>query len=1478
MAIPEKTELVDIIQLKNQLFKIAQQGQLSKADFDSMNRALDLLSYSLIEDVNEETLPDLFTQFQLKNPTFNFTPLKPIFRKQRFKALEQLRQQIFSSVADINQLTEIDASQIIYLNTPIPIKPFSWSEKHLQYQQILNELANEQLNFSTLHTKACNFFENQSIEKQLVGLPEFRNNIVRHLLQSNLITNENAIDYIHDEELVRSVLRDHETKIKQQFNQGLISTEHQHHGEKTLFNLLKNETISPRPQIPLAELILLWQGPNFYLLAQELFSKTVQEQQSFEIFYVRTGIEIEDNTTRLMQWSREGQIAEQQEYNQLIHLIEQNRLIYDALQVASLSHVNPTSENHKNRWLLIAQSLFQATKDQEKLSDVVIEKSKQEKQIINEETTKPLASKRLEEFEKNIAQEEIEDFATKDASLHVPKKPIKPDDAIINEHSNWNQYIKPFLSENWLGLIGIGFIVAAWPILSMMVWDKNEYYRIAAGAIPLLCLTVGFAWIAQFFTHFKSKYESKNNKNLTPRNKKPVQLFSGLTTLSIPFNILMAVSIYDSGLTLIACFMLLVYAGAIWFISPWLKSSYGNSPRSYLLLSHSILIIPTVLSSLQIDYLEPGLALMTYMAFFFLVKTIMAQLGNPNKENQSFLFLIVSIHLFISLIASHIFYVQLPEIGTVAVIMVLTAICLLYLHINTKKSLENSSQPHSQKISILIIGGATTVFGNLLALSEPTYLLVTLILSAIFWVGLSILFNKKKWPIEVLAFHCLAYVAALQYHLELNQIFLFILILLGGISIWLLETKLAKHEIKLLSFLIPIGLVLISLENNLSGIPGIISLIATLIIACFNYYRCSKLFQVGLWYISIGTLISILPIYYYETGTLSNLAIYISTITLIWAFISPKFTDIPAQLHRTSVLWIFSILSTLLLVYISVTSKLEWSAIWFSALILTLLANFIAAKRAQSLFPLYLSALLIGLAGFWIKHELHIISKSGLGSAAFALLLIYAAPRLQKLSFFETNKKPDRFFSRNFLLHSQQYIRLPLEHFSWILIAMSFVKTISLFTPAIENIKLSLACAVQVLSLILLSVRYQKSWITTLSFLPLLTLICTIILSFPYSYTPIFTISLLLAWHHLMQKCSQLSNELQIVFNPIVQVQTLISTLFIIAGILAYGYLILFDAKTWQFFVFGIMSLLYIETVFVRLKSVKFSHLNLLHISILWSLFYGLSFYSPAEPVSSLLAWYLIGLSALLFIPAYFMEWLTGSISKIYHPAIQTWLAILAIALITLFIADYYLGYSLDAVVLCLGIIVLHCTNRAFHHWSILVAKWLTCCLIAYNFIPNNIYAALIGAFIFSITEFIWHNFSKFRLLQVQGINEHNTTPTTNIAIIVALGVITTITIHFMSFIGFGVDTISSYWLFSLLPLTLYLYKTLQWSILSYTIALIFTYINIFIAIDWHINLSSLGLNYIHLICGSLIISILSLALIAKVIPSSTIKTSQEVL
>ncbi len=1450
----QDSRLVNILQLKYHLRTLRQQGQVSAEDTTMMQSALEQLAYSIIEPLHDEFLSETVEKILQENPQINLSPLDRLFKQQRHAILRDLRQSCINK-----NLNFIDASNIINdIDEKIPLKDYSWQVKQWEFKLILDELIKEPTNNQSILDKISRFFETKNSFKLLLGLPEFAQNTIRNIHMNRLILPENTAYFHDDVSSIRNQLRDHETQLRQLFSKGGIKPEHNLHGDKEFYHLLNKETVSPRSQVQLADLVLLWQGPGFHELALRLLGRKFILPRTAEVFLARTGIDISESKNELKTWAAQGSEKSSLDQQQLVRLIESNQILYNTLQILALSDLTDNPQATRDRWLPIAivqaKSFASEPVKKQELTTPITEDAVVATQRNQEEATKPIP--KLETSSADI--DNLEEF-------YIPDDKTDEADRLVEKHSNWNEYVKPFLSENWLGLIGIGFIMAAWPILSMMVWNKGEFYRMAAGAIPLLCVTLGSAWICQFFANYRSKSSSPESldSDLSIRNRKPAQLFACLTTWTIPFNILMAISMLHSGQFVMTGLMLVIYALAIWRISPWLSPSFGYSPKNYLLLSHSLLLIPAISQLISPNALSMGMAALVYLAFFYYAKTLSNSLSKKTKGPRTFLSLLTSVHVLLAITATHIYYVRLPDPGTIAILAQLVALSIVYF----KRSALQSSPSVNNKQYLIVIAGGIAVFGNLLAITVPAYLLITLVLSGVFWASMSKM-TPAKWPLEIIAIHVIAYVAAINHNLAISSFELLILSLSAGIAIWFIENKFAKHDIKLLSLGIPIGLLVGSWFNSATGIVSALSLLTCLILAALNYRRCSNRCQTGLWYLAVAVMIILPVIYWVDVITLPSMAIYIAGVTAMWGGFSKRLTDYTAQLHRTSLLWGLTAIASSFLIYVAIDLNLEWNATWYLACLFCVYAAIIAGKRTQSLLPIYLAGGLFGLGLIAIKHNLEILSKSGIGSASIALILILLAPRLQGMQFFSTDNKTDRFFNRNFYFRSHRYLQLALEQLSWGFIAISIYKSILLFAPTLDNFKLSIASLISFTCLLILSYRYQRSWIAVLAYLPLVVLVCALCASLPLSYNLVFLLALILAFGLGVNRYAYLSNTPYAVIHRAAHFgHKLISIIFIPATLIAYIYMLLIHVDFYLHIAFGIMSLVYTQKFFIKKNRHYMVHFNLVHISIMWALF--LLFIQPDITKLSIhsAAIYLLSLSSILFILAYGMEWSRAEISRIYHTRIQRWLisgAFLVFALLILSQLEYK---QLPASILIASLILFHAANRAYHYTVLLIFKLLAWSMLAFITIDHYLYAAMLSCLLFLSFELMLHHLNKIKLLQIQGIGDNWDTPLKGIAYSSIIALVMIIAVHLTTQLGIVSDSYQAYTLFGLLPLGYFLYKTLNWKSLSYALPMLFTYVIIFIALEWKVEFYKWGLTNLHMLSGALVISVISLTLAGRLLP-----------
>ncbi len=1447
-----RSEVIDIVQLKAYIRQLAQQEKLPSLDYRALNGALDNTAYGLVDELSQQQLPQLIERLQQIDPQLDLSRLKPFYQQQSLSALVELRQQGLAARPDANGRRWVEADSSLFGDiggTPyrLPLDPFSWAAKSRQFTEILFMLGAPQCDLTKLYPLVEAFFDSKDGPKRLAGLPEFGDNLERELFAAGVGQKEQKQAYRADLYEVRQYLHDNEAQMRLMFNCAEVAIDHPYQGQQQMLDLLKKELILPRPSIDLALLILLWQGPAQYQLCRQLF-ESEQSVAAKRLLLVRSGIDIDTpgGKAALYQWCDDGQNEEYGQYQQLLEQIDTNKLIFDVLQMAAFSAVGQSSSEHKLRWLTAAVELAQ-----KKIAPVQsqLEHSDPQPEVVFEAVVLPPL----------LEQADAQDIA----ELAAPAAKLTKADEIIERHSSWDQYVKPFMSENWMGLIGIGFIMVAWAILSMMVWDQSEYYRLAAGALPLLLMSIGGAKVSHFFAKLSERQKDECQKGeFKEAYQKPVQLFCALSILTIPFNILMAISMFDSGVYTIAFALLAVYGVSLRLIAPWLSHGFGADPTRYLLVSHGLLLLPTVVAGMWPGNVAVGLALMSFLALgLFMYRLSKAyhgeQVGSESAE-QSFVLWLSGAHLSLCLAASHTFYGQMPSLGTAAVFVALLALCLSYI-VKGKTQIDTE-----QKAKMVILGSAATLLSQLLAWAQPLYLLVTLLLSALFWAGHRRLFVNRQWPAEIFAVHFVAYVAALQFNFGYSDEIVFAMALAALASIVLIEKRWLGRALKLLNWGLPLALLAAGAGIDVAGAIGYGIFAILMALAWYNYRRCAEFGDVTTWYIAVLVLAG-LPVIEFELWQMPlYLALYCAAVAALWALGSGYLQDDCAKQQRCTMLWALSAAAAGLLVHVAVEAEFQLVWPWFGALALNLVALLLAARNAQSLLPLYGAAGLVAIAAFWARYQFDLVSNSGLGSALGALALIVLAPRLQSSRYFAATQTPPRCFGQYFPFYSKHYLRLALEQMSWALLAASFVKTIMLFAPIMENFKLSLAGVCQIAGLLLLAVRYQKPALAALAFLPLTVVLAAIGVSIGSAYLPVFVVALLLLLFWGIGRLHGESPLRQVVTEPLTRAHQWLKWLFVLASVFAYPLMLKAHSPLWLFGAYVVMTLVYIDQVFCAAGKGRFAHLNLLHVAIICAL----SFAQGIEPnYYGQWSWYLICLSLGMFVFAYISDWFGLAVAKTYHDTIQHWLvglsALLLAVLWTLY-NDPPAGIQyLNSPLMAMTLICLHLANRAYQLRLGFLAKWLVCSLWVQIYLDNQLYALLGGVFVFFAVEGLWHQLSK-NPMQWQGIGALRKTPSDKIAQVgvIALGVI--VLVHLAGIFGAGVDTIAPYWLWALLPLAVYLYRQLSWPMLSYAVALIFVYANVFVVLGFSAQASRYGLAPINLLSGALVVSVLGLALANK--------------
>lgn len=1461
MEATSEDNLDEVIRLKRHLYQLKIRGEISLAGYTQLNCELDFLSYSFVGDVDSAGLPELISRLAKRYPDVRFSVLEPVLTKQRIELIRDLRTKALAAGH-----SHVHVSSLFSHITDLPLHRFSWRETIARYQALQAAIKRDELTGGELLEHCAQIFGTTPDKAYFFDGASLRKNIFRQLIVGQFITEDTVELFQRDEDDIRNALNDREQDLQRRGAVdagGVFSVAER-------YQYLQGMAGSDDVPAPIVDTILQWCGPDLHQLLQKLLTKNPRSQVLAELVLVRTGIHPHKEADQWRRWLVQEQNRLTAELSELSGLIKHDRLLYDTLHLLSLNSLSASPQALVDRWLPVAKALAE-----QRYRQLQVQQQPRIRPAIPPTLISDLAAPAVKpQFDRapepvEFAWEVDDDVET----LNAPQARPRQDDRTVEKFSSWNKYVKPFLSENWLGLIGIGFIMAAWPILSMLVWNLGEYYRLAAGAVPLLFITMGSGWITHFFSQLNNP-NWKLDGSLQPLNRKPVQLFSCLTLWSLPFNVLMAVSMIDAGNFIVGTLLFLIYVGAMVILAPWLRAALGVQARRYLLLSHGLLLLPVVVKLVAANALGYGLAALVYGVFLLLAQNLWSSLKTKGLFGLTFAGLLYGGHGFLGVVSAHIFYHQLPAIGTAAVLCELSALSILYVAVKTRGNNAN----------VFVAAGALTLLGLLFSFADVRYFPVVIPLSAIFW--LQVHFHRQKrhfaepWFMEVFAVHPVLFAISLYGLFGLSAVPAFGLACLVVAALVTIENKLAKQELKILSWGLPVALPIAALVLGGSDWISLASFTVLIFAGMVNYRRACQLYHTALWFTSVLILVS-LPLLFFNGLMFSHPAIltgYLALVCVGWSLGSLFLRGGLVNNHATTMGWLLTAVAGVAILAIVA----DFNFAWLPGIELAMLAvagvAVPLAKRSQSSLPIYFAALLCGTLFFSLKLHSDLHSSSGLGSAIFVLVAIYLAPLLQGLPYFAGQGKPDRFFNRPFFFSGERFLQAPIEHIAWLVLVVSTLKAVVLFAPASSNIKLLVAYALQGLALISLANRYRLAWLAAVALLPATLFVAAIGLSFPGKWQPVYAMVIVVSIYYLNRWLQQRDILNKVLQQPMALAQLTLGYLFIPAALIGYGLLLVFGASPWIILAFGLLCLFYTQAQFVGAGRHNFVHLAILHLALLWCLAFVhvfseyLTLPLPLGIAVEYSLYALFGLFTLVFVIAYFMEWFTGATLVAYRRGGQKWLFVLALVSVPIMALSFVDFAGIDgpehgAFTLGYGLLALHLANRYFHQGIIFIGKWLVSCLVASLFLDDILLSVIIGSYVYIGTEWMWHLSTRIPLLQLQGVAENARTPTHKIALTLWFGVVTGLVIHGLSLLTTLPTAMHPSWLFALLPLAALLYRLLRWELLSFALAGLFVYANVFVALQWLSWAHSTGLTGIHLISGALLFSLICLVILLRVIP-----------
>ncbi|MEE8583252.1 MAG: hypothetical protein V3T83_00175, partial [Acidobacteriota bacterium] len=1155
---------------------------------------LDNLSFEQVRGGLSDSLDDLIEAFENDDLEVNLAPFRRWRRQERFESIGQLREQALAEHRAFLDLSSIDPAL-----QRIPLQEFDWQEALSGLARLAQAVERPDCSLDEVRQAGRDFFDRSGI--QLSDLvPGLKDSLVKRLVAEGHLSHSDTLVFSQGLEQMRLARNQLRQDLNRSFFAGQIDMERFNRPGPAAFELLQDQLQSDlnlhNPD--LNHLVIQWQGPFFAKLAQQ-WLKFVRPNRECEILiFARTGIDPGKDPQKWRSWTL--QAMSQDRLGQGAFQLKAARLgpIYELAFVLSRDDVQQ-QEVQAHWWPLLQKILGERTRKRQQAAEAA--QPKPDKAPVAEAARPEPETARAAEAEPGPgetvaaagpspkqAEQPPEPFAAQVEDeaefLHAAPAQASIEDLLVEQHSTWNVYFKPFLSENWLGLIGVFSLMAAWLFLSMWLWDQDPAFRQLAGVLPLAGFTLGAAFVASFIYGLESRGASP----------KAVSLFALLCFLSIPFNFALGASIASEDSLALGAGLAVLFSLGLPLISRRIQAPFGHDPKAFLLLSNLALYLPPLALALSAS-VQPqhGLHAALFLSFLVLVGSLQ-RASRAAPSGFDFSKGVFSIHFLLANGISFLFFRTLPDIGMLAILLQMAAWSLSYFGKGSPAALSAMG---------------ASLLGILLCLNSPVHLPFCLALAVGFW-----LFQRRKisepWPNEIVVFHLLGLAASLAYLAGLSV----------GLSAWVavpviaaaaLLEKSGSSEVRTLTWGLPLymGAALgLAWSQPGTGLEWTAPLLVALA-GVYLYRRTLRWHRSHLWLLNFA----LAPAFFYFCWPGGpGPAPYLSGLALFWLLLSSFLKDSFALQHRTTVLWGFACASAL--AFGAALNLGPMSAGLMFSGIASLVSLFAAARRACSSLPVYLALLVAGLLGNWLKNEFGIVSESGLTSGLGAAALLGLAALLRRYRVWQDGGSPAKFFGSDFALRSKSFLAAPMEKTAALLAGLSLLTGLSFFAPLTENPKLGLALVLNLALWARFGALWSRPLIGWIAMLPGAAFAAALVMSFGWDWRPLAAGGCLLFFLLLRDRLRLVERPLCKVFlGPFDQMARALAFLSLPAGFGAYAYLA--PAPPLPFILLGLLALAIAHRYLVLRVSTFWNHAVILHVVVLWGwIFWLLQGGPPAAP------------------------------------------------------------------------------------------------------------------------------------------------------------------------------------------------------------------------------------------------------------------------
>jgi len=1282
-------------------------------------------------------------------------------------------------------------------------------------------------------------------------------------------------------------------------------------GDESLYLTLNRCVLSDTCNQWIIGFLAYWNGPRRKQMIFDWWKRCKKGMDESLIMMALTGLNPKTEGVEWVAEIKRAILKEKHEFNGVEQIIRQNMWQYEFIfSVAFASKENETFDTH---WELLLQELrkqqpqilstpkqipistqVQAIQQREGLESSLVHSKDSQRKI-----TVKNKNERVESTKHSNIHGELEDTIatamdwTDADSAKAPEIRLNINDQKVQTESTWSKYLKPFLSENILGIIGVFSFLLAWMFIGEWFLDKGEVYRILFGAVPLALLSLGLAKCCHFFSQ-RFKLEELNGA---------VAITAILSFLIWPFNFLLgfgAINIEGVFGTVIAIGLPLLYFGLIILVAHWVSDPFGKQSRLFFLFHNGLFFLSGLLMSWSSNQTESfNQVLVNSYLFVGLLPLLYFMRGkhieNISGENKGSSFSYIAGGLFYLLTLSILMANthKIPSTSMFGILAILVSYFICRYHWLKKYN-------PSYLLNIILTIGAYA----LCSLDSLELLLVNISSIYIWWmISRS---EKISWTNDALILQMLMLPIAGVLFFNINSEFWLFVFIVGLIAAQWVESIIIRKESKLLTWLALLSLISPLLHRYFFMQDGtydyLIYIILVTAICVWNYMRSVHYYRKINWTITSAAFF-VLPAFYFVydwSGNLNNSLFSLATCLLLWSSLRNRVNDLfmikkgfsvfCSALVATCILFIIATISGQIVISNSLgagvvfdtSTSLIVVGIYF---ILSALLIY-AARKTTSSIPVYLFFLMIGVGGFQLKNILGLSSQTGIGTASASLFLFFLS--VWVVNGVSPSKTLEvRLFKIRFPMVSDNYLNLPLLQVATLFSVLGLVKAALNFEPLIQLLNggtgLSLSILVSLLISLLSSMIIARhiGWklLGYWSLFPAVLIVYSL-LTLSYGtllghFTIITLAGILISFEYFRHK---LSVE-NIFLTPVKQLLKIFVFLSIPISYLYYldSYL-LSNTSLWLLVSYWLLVTAYLHYFFVVKTATEWAHLNWLHFFIVVTLILNKLIFNDLllDKILFDKTMYLTSIfntELIAFIAG--VGLFSGGVLEIfkrpntsrYVSTLFWWLLAIAMIFVIAMINSLTVN-ALELNSIAMFILLAHWLSRyrdlLVFRLSKLIAISLYCVLLLDSFFTG----VAVGLVLFTSLEWLFLLSGKFFRPIVSVSSPKTVKDIKNIHLSMHVGWYGLLLAHIVSWllssspVTSGIvdlsvvqSSVNHNWLYLLMPMAYLIYRISLTRYMQYMVLLSFVYANIFTALKWLPEFTSHDLNFIHLFTSTIFIS-----------------------